>query len=72
MNEETIGALVNDLKEINWSTIIHSDDVNFMYNNFSGNLANLYNQNCPIVSNKVKGKSSRVDKPWMTVIKKCM
>ena len=66
VNEETVGALVNDLKEINWNTIIHSEDVNFMYNNFSGNVANLYNKNCPIVTNKVKGKNSRVDKSWMT------
>ena len=66
VNEETVCALVNDLKEINWNTIIHSEDVNLIYNNFSGNVANLYNKNCPIVTNKVKGKNSRVDKPWMT------
>ena len=66
VNEETVCSLVNYLKEINWNTIIHSEDVNCMYNNFSGNVANLYNKNCPIVTNKVKGKNSRVDKPWMT------
>ena len=66
VNEEIVGALVNDLKEINWNTLIHSEDVNFMHNNFSGNLANLYNKNCPVVSNKDKRKSSRVDKTWMT------
>ena len=39
-----------------------------MYNTFSGNVANLYNKNCPIGTNKVKGKNSRVDKskPYST------
>ena len=66
VNEETICALVHYLKEINWNTVIHSEDVNVMYNNFSGNVANLYNKNCPIVTNNVKGKNSRVDTSWMT------
>ena len=66
VNEETVCSLVNDLKEKNWNTIIHREDVNFMYNTFSGNVANLYNKNCPIVTNKVKEKNSRVDKPWIT------
>ena len=65
VNEETVGALVNDLKEIHWNTIIHREDVHFMYNTFSGNVAYLYNKNCPTVTNKVKGKNSRVDKPWI-------
>ena len=42
VNEGTVCALVNDLKEINWNTIIHREDVNVMYNTFSGNVANLY------------------------------
>ena len=46
--------LINDLKETNWNTVIHSENVNFMYDTFSEKLANSYKKNCPIVKEKVK------------------
>ncbi len=45
---------MKDLKETNWNTVIHSENVNVMYDTFSEKLANIYNKKCPIVNEKVK------------------
>ena len=64
VNEKNLAVLINDLKETNWNTVIHSENVNFMYDTFSEKLANSYNKNCPIINEKIK--KNRTDKPWMT------
>ena len=64
VNETNLAVLINDLKETNWNTVIHSENVNFMYDTFSEKLANSYNKNCPIMNEKKRKK--RTDKPWMT------
>ena len=35
-----MAVLINDLKETNWNTVIHSENVNVMYDTFSEKLAN--------------------------------
>ena len=64
VNEKNIAVLINDLKETNWNTVIHSENVNVMYDTFSEKLANSYNKNCQIVNEKVK--KTGADKPWIT------
>ena len=68
--EKDLAVLINDLKETNWNTVIHSENVNVMYDTFSEKLANSYNKNCPIVNEKVKNTNRQAvdDK----VINKCM
>ena len=40
--KKNLAVLINDLKETNWNTVIHSENVNFMYDTFSEKLANSY------------------------------
>ena len=52
--EKNLAVLMKYLNETNWNTVIHSENVNIMYDTYSEKWANIYKKNCPIVNEKVK------------------
>ena len=50
--KKNLAVLINDLKETNWNTVIHSENVNFMYDTFSEKLANSYKKSVRLLRRK--------------------
>ena len=67
-NERNINTLINNLVNADWKEIYDSDDINCMYNTFTGKITELYQSNCPIKYEKVKRK--RPDKPLTNACRK--
>lgn len=61
---ESVNAFRADLMSLDWSDILHGQDVNTAYEIFLDTFLALYNKSCPVRQSKRKNKSS--EKLWLT------
>ena len=62
INERSISALKEKLREIDWSDLLLIEDVNVFYERFHNRLSQVYFKHIPVIQKKNKAQH----KPWIT------
>ncbi len=55
---------MTEIRDIDWTDVLNSDDPNNAYDIFVTKFTSLYNKHCPIVNIRIKNRN--LEKPWLT------
>ena len=62
INDHTISALKNKLRDVDWADLLTIDDVNIFYDRFSDRLSRCYTSCIPVIEKRCNANH----KPWIT------